>query len=64
MTWQRTSDSTVERHGYRIVRSASILPGVNVYHVFAPGGALICVGGDVTADGAKRFCEEHEKPGK
>lgn len=60
MTWQRVHDSTIEWHGYRIVRSASAVDGVFVYHAFAPSGALLCVGGDVTAEPFQRACEAHE----
>lgn len=61
MTWRRVHDSTIERHGYVISRSASIVDGVYVYHAHAPNGALLCVGGDVTAEPFMRLCEEHER---
>lgn len=61
MTWRRIFNSTIERHGYRISRSASIVDGVYTYHAHAPNGALLVVGGDVTAEPFQRFCEEHER---
>lgn len=64
MTWHRLHDSTIERHGYVISRSASIVDGVYVYRAFAPNGALLVVGGDVTAEPFQRACEEHETSGK
>lgn len=61
MTWLRVHDSTIERNGYTISRSASIVDGVYVYHAYGPDGALLCVGGAKSAEPFQRLCEEHEK---